>query len=225
MARPNAAVVFPFPSPVYTCINPSSDIVPSTVFSSDGGKIYLLISFIYAFAHPIGVMEIEVKAPIDDGDAVIRKAIALGAKIVNERDQEDLYFAHPVRDFGQTDEALRLRKDGAKQVMTYKGPKIDKRSKTREEIEFVVPYSDMRTVLARLGFKESFKVRKHRVELELEGVSLCIDEVEGLGSFAELEYEGQDVETGLKKIESLKKRLSIEGNETRSYLELLYYKQ
>jgi adenylate cyclase class 2 len=167
-------------------------------------------------------MEIEVKVPIKDRAAALDRILGLGAALVNERDQEDLYFAHPVRDFGVTDEALRLRKDGQREVLTYKGPKLDGRSKTREEVEFPVPYPEMKTILARLGFKESFKVRKHRAEFVLEGVSVCLDDVEGLGSYVELEFEGQDVEVGLQKIESLKKRLGLEGNETRSYLELLY---
>ncbi|MFA5313501.1 MAG: class IV adenylate cyclase [Methanomassiliicoccales archaeon] len=167
-------------------------------------------------------MEIEVKVPIRDRMAVLERVLGLGATLVSERDQEDVYFAHPVRDFGVTDEALRLRKDGQKEVLTYKGPKLDERSKTREEVEFAVPYSEMRTVLDRLGFKESFKVRKHRAEYLLEGVSVCLDDVEGLGSFVELEFEGQDIEVGLERIGSLKRELGIEGNETRSYLELLY---
>jgi adenylate cyclase, class 2 len=173
----------------------------------------------------MGMMEIEEKVPIKDRGTVLKRALDLGAVLVNERDQEDLYFAHPVRDFGTTDEALRLRKDGQKEVLTYKGPKLDKRSKTREEIEFAVPCSEMRTVLDRLGFRESFKVKKHRMELFLDGVSVCLDDVDDLGSFVELEYEGQDVERGLHKIEELKKELGVEGNETRSYLELLYIKK
>ncbi|MCE5295669.1 MAG: class IV adenylate cyclase [Euryarchaeota archaeon] len=169
-------------------------------------------------------MEIEVKVPIKDRAAALDRINGLGAVLVNERDQEDLYFAHPVRDFGVTDEALRLRKDGHREVLTYKGPKLDGRSKTREEIEFSVPYSEMKTVLGKLGFRESFKVMKHRAEFVLEGVRVCLDDVDGLGSFVELEFEGQDIEVGLQKIESLKKRLGLEGNETRSYLELLYIK-
>jgi adenylate cyclase class 2 len=174
--------------------------------------------------HGLFVLEIEVKVPVDDISTVEMRASALGAKLIIEKVQEDLYLAHPCRDFGQTDEALRLRRDGEKSVLTYKGKKIDSRSKTREEIEFPVPREAMAALLSRLGFIEFVRIRKIRKEYVLDDVHICLDRVEGLGDFVELEFEGQNVEEGLARIGSVKMRLEIDGNETRSYLELLLQK-
>lgn len=179
----------------------------------------------YLRGHGIIVLEIEVKVPVDDVAIVEKRARALGASFVIENLQEDLYLAHPCRDFGQTDEALRLRQDGEKSVLTYKGKKLDSRSKTREEIEFPVPREEMGALLSRLGFVEFIRIRKTRKEYELDKVHICLDSVEGLGDFVELEFEGQNVEEGLDRIASLKKMLDVEGNETRSYLELLLQKK
>ena len=55
------------------------------------------------------MLEIEVKAELDDRRRVESELRHLGARARGERRQVDLYFAHPCRDFGKTDEALRLR--------------------------------------------------------------------------------------------------------------------
>ncbi|OPY33378.1 MAG: CYTH domain protein [Methanomassiliicoccales archaeon PtaU1.Bin124] len=171
------------------------------------------------------MLEIEVKVPVTDLGSIETRLVGLGGVFVTEKAQEDLYMAHPCRDFGVTDEALRLRMDGNAQVLTYKGPKMDARSKTREEIEFSVPMEQMRTVLERLGFVKFIQVRKVRKEYVLDDVLVCLDQVEGLGSYVELEFSGQDAEKGLVRVEDIKHRLGIEGNEIRSYLELIIQKK
>ena len=149
----------------------------------------------------------------------------LGALAQGERKQVDLYFAHPCRDFGVTDEALRLRSDGGRQVMTYKGPKLDARSKTREEIEQPVDYDRMATTLHRLGFHDFLKVEKIRSDYVLDEVTISLDRVNGLGDFIELEVMDDDRERGLLRLLEIKSKLGVEGNETRSYLELLIDKK
>src|SRR5947209_1900997 len=59
----------------------------------------------------------------------------LGAAWHEPVQQVDTYFAHPARDFAATDEALRIRSVGEQNFVTYKGPKIDKTTKTRHELE------------------------------------------------------------------------------------------
>jgi adenylate cyclase class IV len=46
-----------------------------------------------------------------------------------------------------------------------------------------------------------------------------------LGDFIELEVEDEDRERGLRRILELKSRLGVQGNETRSYLELIMEKE
>jgi adenylate cyclase class 2 len=171
------------------------------------------------------VLEIEIKAALMDRRRVESRLRDLGARSRGEHRQVDLYFAHPCRDFGATDEALRLRLDGDRQVMTYKGPKLDARSKTREEIEQPVDFDDMATTLHRLGFRDFLKVEKMRSDFELDDVIISLDRVNGLGDFIELEVSDDDHERGLARLLEMKTRLGVEGNETRSYLEMLIDKQ
>ena len=63
-----------------------------------------------------------------------------------------------MRDFAQTDEALRIRQVSGANQITYKGPKIDEATKTRREIEIpLAPGTDLVTkyqeLLEAIGFR------------------------------------------------------------------------
>jgi adenylate cyclase class 2 len=158
--------------------------------------------------------EVELKAPCPGAEA---KVAALGAVHEKTQTQEDTYFTHPSRDFRQTDEALRIRKaDGL--VLTYKGPKQSSDVKSREEIEFPVP-EDAFQLLARLGFKKAFTIRKTRRTYGLDGLTLCCDLVEGLGEYVEVESKDQQ---DSKRILSVMAELGVGSEATaKTYSELL----
>jgi len=86
------------------------------------------------------------------------------------REEIDTYFRHPCRDFAQTDEGLRIRRcSGNFSLMTYKGPKIDSETKTRQEIEFPLSpgtYDECQSLLEALGFFPVEVVRKFRKTAE-----------------------------------------------------------
>jgi adenylate cyclase class 2 len=167
------------------------------------------------------MLEIEIKTRSADNGRVERVLLQKGAVLLGEHDQVDEYFNHPCRDFAETDEALRLRRDAGGRI-TYKGPKIDQLTKTREEIELDIEEVDkMAIVLVRLGFRPVAKVNKKRKEYLLDGVTISLDSVQGLGDFVEIEVQGEDAELGRSRIEKMRDDLGLEGSERRSYLELL----
>jgi len=160
------------------------------------------------------------------------KLTQLGAVWEAAIQQADHYFAHPCRDFRKSDEALRLRKVGDDNVITYKGPKLDTTTKTREEIELsILPGAEglqqFQTLLERLGFVHVFVVCKTRLpgHLLYEGgeVHLALDTVNGLGDFLEIEMLAQKetLEAAKKTLESLGKMLELSLTERRGYLDLL----
>lgn len=170
-------------------------------------------------------MELEVKVPCRDLAGLERRLREMGAKHLEDLDQVDLYFSHPARDFGATDEALRLRRENERTVITYKGPKLDRDTKLREEIELGVEDLDrMSLVLERLGFRSVIRIAKKRTVYDLHGIHFCLDRLPGLGDFVELEWQGEDLDEGKRRIMELKQRLELVGNERRSYLELLLEK-
>jgi len=170
-------------------------------------------------------MEIEVKAPLSDPGGVERKVIELGGRDFGSMVQVDEYYAHPSRDFAITDEALRLRTENDLTMITYKGPKLDEETKTREEFEVsVANRANMASILDRLGFKPVIRISKRRHVYGLKGIAVCFDSVAELGDFIELEVDSENVEQGKQAIFSLMKEIGISGSERRSYLELLMEK-
>jgi len=131
-----------------------------------------------------------------------------------------LYFNHACRDFSKTDEALRLRKVGEKTFLTYKGAKIEKLTKTREEYEVEVDnFNNAKKILEKLGFKEVVKVKKKRRYFRLKEYLVYLDEVQKLGSFVEIEKKANEYDP--KELIEFLKALGAEDIERRSYLELL----
>lgn len=164
-------------------------------------------------------MEIEVKFPLKDH---VEEKIKNFAEFVKEKFEEDLYFSHPSRDFAITDEALRIRRDAEGVTVTYKGPKIDKETKSREEIKLKVSDFDSAVLLfEKLGFRKFWIVKKKRKIYKFRDVIFCIDDVEPLGRFIEIELEG-----GIERKEELFNFASMLGYRkeesiTKSYLEML----
>lgn len=164
------------------------------------------------------MLEVEVKGRVSDSKQMARvRALVSGWEVLPVEEHEDCYYSHPCRDFSRTDEALRIRHLGTQCRLTYKGPKVDSRTKTREEIEFAVPES-MVEVLKRLGFEEVRRMRKRRASYIRGDVTLSIDEVEGLGRFVEIELAKGGHEAAPKLLEMLDSLGMV--SETRSYLEL-----
>jgi adenylate cyclase class 2 len=177
-------------------------------------------------------IEVEQKFASEDMDALRRRLSELGAEFGPSVEQVDLYFAHPARDFAQTDEAFRLRREGQGNWFTYKGPKLDQTTKTRLEIELPIAAGEATAEQAielatALGFRQVAAVRKRRchstIEWQSGQVAVALDDVEELGAFIELEIvtSSERVDTARKAIESLAQRLRLANAERRSYLELL----
>lgn len=182
------------------------------------------------------LLEVEFKFRDIDLPTVEKRLTQLDAVPEGIREEVDLYFAHPARDFSQTDEALRIRRIGDRNWITYKGPKIDTISKTRDEIE--LPLTDGReaweswkTLLERLGFRPVRQVAKRRKRFRLtwEGwsVEISLDEVADLGAFVELEIvcEHEKMAAARDALSRLAAELGLHTGERRSYLELLLQTQ
>jgi len=123
------------------------------------------------------MIEVEIKVKILDSNLIRKKFEDFNGVYKLSLHHEDIYLNMPkgLRDFKQTDEALRLRKSiefnrhknaitqKINYFITYKGKKLDKTTKTREEIEVKIDeIEDMKNLLKQLGFREVFTVIKER---------------------------------------------------------------
>jgi len=169
------------------------------------------------------VIEVESKYWSPGNSAVIAALNKLGAKKLSDLTMEDVYFSHPSKDFGKTDEAIRLRKkeDGAE--LTYKGPRMKTASvKAREEITLKVDDPlNVQRILERLGFKETYTVTKKRIAYQIDKLRVEVDVVDGLGEFVELEVLTESPERVAALLETARTELGLNKIEQKTYLELL----
>jgi adenylate cyclase, class 2 len=176
--------------------------------------------------------EVEQKHRVDDEAALVARLAERGAVLSPPVVQSDQYFAHPSRDFAQTDEALRIRTVGDMAFVTYKGPRLPSSTKTRRELELPLDPSDFggrrfAELLAAVGFTPVAVVTKERRAFELpwsgRSVAGTLDVVDDVGTFVELELMADkvDLADAQRAVTSLADELKLGPSERRSYLELL----
>ena len=176
----------------------------------------------------------EVELKVEADHERVRAALeAAGAAPVDRVRQVDSYYDAPHREFAETDEALRLRRetelDGDGETttkMTYKGPLVEAESKTREEHETAVADGDAAAgILDGLGFEPAATVEKERERFDVDGYTVTLDTVSGLGSFVEVEREATEAEIEEVRAgaEELLRELGLDPDEQirTSYLGLL----
>lgn len=170
--------------------------------------------------------EVEIKAVCDNHEIILEYLKNNNAQFVKKQTEIDLYFCHPAKEFSETDEALRLRTAGGETVITYKGPKIGQKSKTRIEEEVAVAdYESMKKILTYLGFTKAGEVKKSRSYYLLKDIDICLDYIEGLGFFVELEIQSDEIHAAEQALFSLAADIGLKTFERKSYLELLLEKK
>src|SRR5262249_22422456 len=140
--------------------------------------------------------EVEIKFRTDGHGDLAAQLERLGAAPAPAIEQEDTYLSHPARDFAQSGEALRLRREGNSHRITYKGPRHGGPTKTRQEIEIDFAEGDdtceqMRHLWELLGFRPVAVLRKRRQAFHLvhqgRALEVVLDLAQDLGTFAEVE--------------------------------------
>jgi adenylate cyclase, class 2 len=174
-------------------------------------------------------LEIEQKFRVADRGALRERLVAAHARFAQTVTQTDAYFGHPARDFGQTDEALRIRSIGDENVITYKGPKQSHAVKTRREVELPLAAgakaaTEFAELLTLLGFRPVATIGKRREQATLDWqgreTSVALDSVDGIGEFCEIELcvEEAEVAAAQAHVQSLAAALGLADVERRSYL-------
>lgn len=178
------------------------------------------------------MLEVEMKFPVADLAAVENRLRQRGARPGPIVEEADSYYNAPDRDFARTDEAFRIRRASDKTVVTYKGPKLDSQTKTRVELEARLADGPKAgetfgRILEHLGYRPVAVVQKRRKKywLQADGfdVEASLDEVDQVGTFAELEIQAtrDRLDQARAAVMKLAAELGLTGSERRSYLELL----
>lgn len=184
------------------------------------------------------MIEVEIKLPIKDREkteALLKKE---DFEFYRHLSEKDYYFDNAEAGIRTNNQALRVRvsknleTDETESFITFKGKKLDHVSMTRPEYESGVEKPEIiMTILHALGYSsKNSEVIKERKVLRREKMSACIDKVQGLGSFLELELvigEGEERELALKEIEKVleKTGYKLEDTVQTSYLTMLQKKE
>lgn len=179
------------------------------------------------------MIEVEVKEKIENINTCI--SIFLDNGFVKEKyvEESDTYYTCKFHDFKANDEALRLRESkdlilGKKEAfITYKGRKLDNVSMARKELESGVETAEVvKQILESIGFEPVQPVEKTRISLTKGNITVCIDDVRGLGGFIEVEMLINDEtmrENALKDIEVVLGIVGLGMKDTvrKSYLSMM----
>jgi adenylate cyclase, class 2 len=147
------------------------------------------------------LLEHEVKLVFASIEAARQAVNAAGGRLVaSRRLLVDLLFDMPDRRLQAERAALRLRRDGAQGILTFKGPVLGGPVKSREEIETLIASPDeTEAILRALGFRPSFRSEKYREEYDLDAARIAVDQAP-IGVFVEIEAEPAEIERAARKL-------------------------
>jgi adenylate cyclase, class 2 len=159
-------------------------------------------------------LEKEIKFPGAELEKLRERLIELEAERVGPPAFEDNWIMDRGEELISKGHILRLRTDGGRARLTFKGPmRLEGNLKVREEREVgIEDAEEARALLENLGFQMVRRYQKVREEWHLGGVTIALDHTP-IGDFAEFEGDGA---------ETVAKRCGFDPHkaERRSYLRL-----
>lgn len=150
----------------------------------------------------------------------------IGAENLGSTIQEDIYFNPEDRNLKDTDEMLRIRHEGGKKIIVYKGPRQKEKFAKRPKFEFYID-NEAEQVISKIYPHITKVIKKERTLYKLSNIIFSIDtkvtkiednqEVE-LGDFIEIRIGPN----GEKDFETVVKKLGLHNNQIvkKNYFEM-----
>ncbi|MDP9119809.1 MAG: class IV adenylate cyclase [Acidobacteriota bacterium] len=159
-------------------------------------------------------MEREIKFRSDDLEKLRERLAELEAERIGPAAFEDNLILDREDELLNNGKILRLRTDGTRAYLTFKGPMhLEGKLKIREEREFGIENAEeAQALFENLGYSVVRRYQKMREEWQLGGVTIALDHTP-IGDFAE--FEGDGAETVARRC-----GFDLEKGEARSYLRL-----
>jgi adenylate cyclase, class 2 len=148
--------------------------------------------------------EIEVKAYIKNKSKVLEKLNSLGLVFSEPIRQIDTVYtripAKTVEEYLKNDHFVRIReKSDGKYIFTVKRP-LSKMVLDKLEYETEVKdVSELEHALLLMGYQIANKIIKTRSISQYKEIEICLDDVEGMGSFIELEKVTEEDSSVIRK--------------------------
>lgn len=167
-----------------------------------------------AMPHTRAIREIEIKLPVVDAAAVVRKLRRLGAAPHGRVLERNTLYDTPDAYFRRTDHLLRVRietpagsgtlkagRGGA--VVTFKAPAPARgctryKEKLEREVSIRRP-KHWDAILRALGFRPGFRYEKYRASFDLNRLRVYLDETP-IGTFLELEGKPASIDRVARRL-------------------------
>ncbi len=162
-----------------------------------------------------GVQEVEVKYQVDSLADLEHALAARGAVLSPPVKQDDQAFAQDGWTYGQSKIGVtfaRLRTEDERHLFTVKTP-IDNAMACLEHETEVADRTQMHQAIIMMGFYPTVRIVKRRRTAILDGVALCVDEVEHAGLFVEFERLVADGASGTaaqRELDQLARSLGVQ---------------
>ncbi|WP_440069735.1 class IV adenylate cyclase [Streptosporangium sp. OZ121] len=167
----------------------------------------------------MSLLEVEIRYQLapEDESGIEHRLTDSGFEERTVERQVDTYFTSRHKDFIETEECLRIRQEGSRELITWKPPSTDEMKTAdefwKEEIDLdVTGNSDVAfRLLSRLDFVKYCVVDKtRRIFVNDLGVEAGLDQVAGVGVFLELEVKTSDVEEARTLLRSTAESLGLD---------------
>ena len=140
--------------------------------------------------------EVEVKAVLRDPQAVIQKLQSMGCEISRPKSQKDIKFlpnGMPDDQIKTGTHVLRMRDQDGKHIFTLKQTQANELDCVEKETVVEKP-GEVIGMLGIMGYREVLRISKVRRTCKYRGLEICIDNVEGLGDFIEVESMTEELD-------------------------------
>lgn len=150
--------------------------------------------------------EVEVKAKVSNFTEIQSRLTKLGCTFSEPSIQKDrIYLPNGIEFPDKTKGTLfaRIRNSNGKYIFTLK-KQLDTEFENIEHELVIDSPEQANEMLKLLDFHEVLSVSKKRIKCKYEDMTICLDEIEGLGSFVEVEKMTAENDTARIKNELFK---------------------
>jgi adenylate cyclase class 2 len=178
------------------------------------------------------MQEIEVKARVRNAEQFKAALTAHGIHLNDPDSQHDTIYTTGDWDFTtftRDKNMIRIRRQTGRNLLTLKRAGVNELRSLEYETAIADPVQ-MHEILLLTGYQPIVEVKKKRQKAKYQDIEICFDEIEGLGTFVELEQLSESSE----KVEEIQEELytfletlgiSREERETRGYDTLVKLKE
>ena len=142
--------------------------------------------------------EVEVKYRIGEVDAMVAALAARAVALSDPFEQDDQAYAPAGWSYGMSKVGVpfaRLRTAEKRHLFTVKKPVDNEMACLEHECE-VSDRDEMHAALVTMGWVPTVRIVKQRRTGSWDGVAVCLDVVDGLGAFVEVERMVSSAESG-----------------------------